>query len=594
MTIRLLDERTINKIAAGEVVERPASVIKEIVENSLDAGARRIEIRLAATEYTVVDDGRGMSAADLRLAVQRHATSKIQTAEDLGSLVTYGFRGEALPSIAAVSELTIRSRPAGEAVGYYLALAAGDIRGEGRVAMPAGTAVEVRRLFHNTPVRAKFLRSERTEQRRMFDAVERLALGRPDVAFRCTFEGRLILATPGTGDHREALLAASGVDLARQIEAARHEAGPLSVVALVGSPATARADRRGQGVWINSRPVYVPGMLEAAMAVYPHGLVPLRRFPLLYLFLTVPSAEVDANVHPTKAQVRLAGESEIISAVVRCMRTLGSEDDRRGEEQRGRPPTGPAWEPFPSAGRTAVASADGTSSAFPEVAAAADELALAGPDHLAVREGQPDHYLWPAMLSQLRPLGQSANRWVICDGPGGVYLVDQHAAHERVLFERLGSASEYSSDTQPSQLLAVPQPVELDAHDFSVWEAATGDLLAAGLGTEAFGGQSVVLRSVPAALARPGFDAAAFLRDVLGALAAENTRHSALAPHLRARRAVASCAAAVKAHQPLSGSELSALLADLASCHSPLRCPHGRPTVVRISHDELARRFGRT
>ncbi len=273
--IRLLDDATINRIAAGEVVERPASVVKELIENSLDAGARRIEVTLAEGSIAVRDDGCGMTAADLDLAVRRHATSKIQAAEDLARIRSYGFRGEALPSIASVSDLELRSRRPGDDVGSYLRLEAGEERARGPASMPPGTHVNVRRLFYNTPVRGKFLRTERTETGRAVLAVERLALARHDVAFRCEVNGRLVLATPGTGQPLETIAAVFGVEHARHVHRGwAGESGSAEVLALVGDPSTARSDRRRQGVFINRRPVWARAVLMWPPGHTPGGSCP--------------------------------------------------------------------------------------------------------------------------------------------------------------------------------------------------------------------------------------------------------------------------------------------------------------------------------
>jgi len=576
MSIRRLDDSTINKIAAGEVIERPAAVVKELIENSLDAGARRIEVKLDSGAIVVTDDGSGMSPDDLTLAVERHATSKIRAVEDLGRLDSYGFRGEALPAIAAVSDLTLRSRRESDEAGSNLHIVGGATASSGQEPMAAGTIVEVRRLFFNTPVRSKFLKTERTERQRMVAAVERLALGRPDVAFRCTLDGRLVLATPGGADYRQALLAVYGVDTARAVSicSSADQAG-RRVDALVGGPSTARGDRRLQGVWINSRPVLSRGLLEAANNAYPLGLTPGRGYPLIHLHVHVPPADVDANVHPTKAEVRLAATAELLALVVRAVRAVQSGDG--------------VTTTTPTAAETAPArpARPGTGTGRP------DGLAMppGAPEGQYVAETPAAWRFGTGVLGELRPLGQSGFSWIVCDGPGGLYLIDQHAAHERVLYEQLSAGG---GDGQATQLLAVPQPVELTASEHLTWQEGQAELALAGLRTEDFGGRTVLVRGVPATLLAGGVDGTSLLREVLAALANEQTRHSALRPELQARRAVASCAAAVKASSRLAPTELQGLLDALRRCQEPLRCPHGRPTIICLRHEELAGRFGRT
>jgi DNA mismatch repair protein MutL len=603
LAVRLLDEATINKIAAGEVIERPASVIKELIENSLDAGARRVEVRIERDCLAVADDGCGMAPPDLKLAVLRHATSKIAAVEDLSRLATYGFRGEALPSIAAVSELTIRSRRAEQAAGTSIVVRGGEVVETSSLPMAAGTQVEVRRLFYNTPVRAKFLRSDRTEQGRLLHAVERLAMARPDVAFHCTIDGRMALATPGTGSHLETLLAIAGIDTARAVRQAALCDGDRSVVALVGAPSTGAADRRRQAVWVNGRPVLVRGPLEAAQAAYPLGVVAGKRYPMIYLFYSLPAAEVDANVHPAKAEVRLAAGSDVVGLAVRAVRhalgTAGGQGDAATAAAEARRDSGPGAEP--TAGRQLAwgeALARQPAAMWPAVAgeAPAGHASPAGYP-LPASPPSPALGLSPALIAELRLLGQSGRRWLVGDGPDGVYFVDQHAAHERVLYEAMAAAERRATAADAggggSQPLALPEAVELDVSSYPAWLEVKDVLAAAGLATEAFGGRSVLVRAVPANIVGPGFSAAGFLRDVLLALEQDSARQSALAPQLRARRALASCAAAVKASQPLAAAEAQALLADLSRCGEPWRCPHGRPTIVRVGHDELGRRFGR-
>lgn len=568
--IRRLDEATINQIAAGEVVERPASVIKELIENSLDAGARRLFVQVDRDCLAVADDGSGMSPGEMLLAVERHATSKIGDAGDLERLSTYGFRGEALPSIAAISELTIYSRRPDLPAGSSLTVRGGRLLGTAAFPMAPGTRVEVRDLFFNTPVRAKFLRSARTEQSRLLEAVERLALARPGVAFHCTLEGRTVLSTPGTGSHLETLLAIAGLELARAVRQASVDQDRRAVLALVGAPSTAAADRRRQAVWINQRPVTVRGPLEAAQAAYPQGLAPGRRYPLIYLFFDLPPEEVDANVHPTKAEVRLAAAADVAGLAVRAVRQAF-----------------PAREALATPGLPVAREAGGQ--AYYQVPG--------WPPEPAGTEGPPQSA--PGAAPELRLLGQSGLRWLVADGPDGLYVIDQHAANERVIYEELaargggGEEGVTGGAAEPGQWLAVPATLELEPPAYPAWQEARGELARAGLVTEPFGGRGVLVRSVPLRAVGPGFDPAGFLMDVLRSLQQEEARGNALAPYLRARRAVASCAAAIKANQPLPPAEAQALLAGLARCAEPWRCPHGRPTMVRFGHDQLNRRFGR-
>jgi DNA mismatch repair protein MutL len=604
MRIAVLDEITRDKIAAGEVVERPASVVKELVENALDSGARRIEVRLgaAADEITVADDGCGMSAEDLQLSVQRHATSKLRTADDLTRISSFGFRGEALPSIAAVSELEIRTRQPGPEVGHRLCVTAGTVMSAGEAAAPPGTTVQVRKLFFNTPVRARFLGPARSEIARAVAVVERFALAHPEVAFRCESGDRLVLHTPGSGDYLEALLAIAGLGTAKEVRAGRASIGQSSALALVGSPATGRSDRRRQGVWINRRPVSVRGLLEASEAAYPFGVLPGRRHPLLYLMISVPPEDVDVNVHPAKAEVRLRGNSPVFALAVAAVRNAA---EAVGAVQ-AQAATG--FDIAPVAAGLDPALALASYSAVPAAARTAGQphapsgtlydrngIQGFGRDGLLPAAETPAAWdLWATDLSSLRPLGQVGARWLACDGPGGLFLLDQHAAHERVIFESLGDGS--PGAPSGSQPLAVPASVDLEPEELARWEGVAEVLSGSGLRTEHFGGNAVLVREVPLAFPPSGGSPESLLRDVLAALAGEETRgpgHHPLGPRLSAKRALASCTAAIKAHQQVSAQELQALLTGLAACREPWRCPHGRPTVILLSHSELERRFGR-
>jgi DNA mismatch repair protein MutL len=476
--------------------------------------------------------------------------------------------------------------------------------------MPPGTVVTCRRLFFNAPVRAKFLRSGRAELGRSVSAVQRLAFARCDVSFKCTVEGRLALQTPGNGDLRETVLAIFGLEAARDVlQVGSSDGKGSSVVALVGGPATGRADRRRQGIWVNRRPVAVRGMLEALETAYPLGVLPGRRHPLLFVFLELPPAEVDANVHPTKAEVRMQRQNDAFALAIS---TVGGV----AHAVRDAAPGGAvATDPDAAAETAAEASAE-TAAALHGAggrrrrqdagamhAGRPYQSAYSAPPQDIFRE-QPG--LWPdpaarasgpsgASLDLLRPLGQSGGRWLACDGPGGLYLVDQHAAHERVIFERLGLERAAVTAAQP---LAVPVAVDLDPAEFEAWRDLREALDASGLRTEHFGEKTILVREVPLSGTLPGAGGEAIapgdlLLDVLASMSGEAAAASALPPRLRARRAIASCLAAVKANQALSEPEMAALLKDLAACAEPWKCPHGRPTVVFLDHEELARRFGR-
>lgn len=593
--IRLLDPRTISQIAAGEVIERPASVVKELVENAIDSGAHRIRVELTDGGRTLIrvsDDGCGMAAEDAELSFVRHATSKIRTLDDLTGVRTLGFRGEALPSMAAVALVQMVTREAGAGSATLVRYEGGRLVGTEAAAGPPGTQVSVRNLFYNVPARLKFLRSEDTETGAAVEVVTRAALAHPDVAMTVEVGGRVTLQTDGRGDLLAAILAVWGRDLAGRLEAVSLRDGELGLSGYVGRPEAHRASRTRQLLFINGRPVHSPAMIRAFEDAYS-GLIPAGRRPVGVLFLDLPGEAVDVNVHPAKTEVRLAREREAFSfiraAVAKRLRggamigevaATGSgaavvRETAAGASLFGR--AGAAVEWGAGVGATGVG-AEGTALGGPRVA---------GPEGAATNGLD-----WP----DLRPLGQLHQLYLLAEGPDGLYLIDQHAAHERIIFDRLSAA-----DSGPVQELLVPITVELSAAEGEVYRRHQEALRAAGFLVESFGPRSLLIRGLPAAFGEGC--GPQDVRDVLDAIppaaasgaAPDGSSGDAAGPRLdHVRRAVAACRAAVKARNPLFRAEMEALLRDLAATANPLTCPHGRPTVVRITLDELNRRFGRS
>jgi DNA mismatch repair protein MutL len=556
------------RIAAGEVVERPASVIKELVENSLDAGAGRIDVEVVEGGLKLMrvsDNGSGIAAEELPLAFKRHATSKLSRDDDLNAVATLGFRGEALPSIAAVSELEAVSRAAGTASATLVRLEAGEVVESRPAAGPPGTSISVRNLFRRLPARLKFLRSASSEAGQIATVVSHYALAYPEVAFALTLDGRETFATTGSGSRRDAVAGVYGTGTAAgMIEVA--EAGENhSIEALIGSPSLSRASRSYITVFINRRWVRSRSLTFAVEEAY-RGLLQTGRFPIAIVDLRLPPAEVDVNVHPAKAEVRLRDERRIFGLVQRPIRAaLSGLAAATGYSEA------PAWP------RTAPAGL-----AAPEWR---PELRLTPSYPLEGARQQP----LPARIPVLRALGQAGTTYLIAEGPAGLYLIDQHAAHERVLFERI--RARLAAADPDVQALLTPVALELSPPQ----EALLGSLDAAlrehGFDVEGFGpggrGRGYLLRAVPALMRHD--DPAGAFAEMLDLL----TREDGPADPRDKVAASLACHAAVRAGQTLSVEEMRDLVMQLEECELAQTCPHGRPTMLHLSADELARRFSR-
>lgn len=600
--IHVLDAHTANQIAAGEVVERPSSVVKELVENALDAGSDRIVVEVedgGRKLIRVSDNGCGIAAGELRLAFDRHATSKLASIDDLDSLTTLGFRGEALPSIASVARLTMVTRVAAELAGASIAFAGGTVEDESDAAAPVGTTVTVRDLFYNTPAREKFMKSPASELARIVEVVSAAALAHPRVAFRLTSSGRELLATTGDGNLPAVIVAVLGSDIADCLRPLDHVTGDLSVRGFVVTPQINRSNRGGQFMFVNGRPIRSP-LLGHALAEACRDLLPQGRHPLAVIFIELPPSEVDVNVHPAKAEVRFANERLAHSAIYAAVRSALSSgamtDYRSGGE------AGSEW---PAAERTFSAGDDrgaGASRGAGPDAARGDWRPQSGEQPFfsyldRVRERPAGEWNQPAptepaaqpvrnSLAALVPLGQLRQTYIIAEGSDGLYIIDQHAAHERVLFERfLQPAAAYS------QALLIPLTVDLTPAELALIDELEEPLRALGFDLESFGGGAVIVRSVPAGVVEE-FGRAAFT-DLLAELAAGAEGESPLSARDRIVAALASCKAAIKAHDRLTPSAAASLLAQLGETANPWTCPHGRPTIIRFGPDELAKRFRR-
>jgi len=575
MPIRVLPPEVASQIAAGEVVERPASVVKELVENALDAGASSVSIALEGAGrqlIEVADDGRGIPADELPLAVARHATSKLSSAEDLFRILTLGFRGEALASIGSVARLTITSRTTDAPAATRLRVEGGRAADPQPVGAPVGTVVRVEDLFYNVPARLKFLKQDATERRQIDALVTRYALAYPQVRFRLGEGANLSLQTSGDGDRRAILAALYGVESARQmlevLAEEPGESGPgLRLDGYISPAGLTRSNRREITFFINGRWVQDSALTAALIQAY-HTLLMVGRYPLAVLFLQVDPAEVDVNVHPAKAEVRFRQPDRVFSFVQRAARrALLAYAPVPGLEPP--PPAASNWS-APAARQPAIDPAWEMPRTVGDSAPPADPAAAGA-----------------ARLPLLRLIGQVGGTYLIAEGPDGLYLIDQHAAHERVLFEKLMALRQDAP--QPGQALLQPAVVTLPPAAAKLLTDQLPVLASFGFDVQPFGPNAFQMRAMPALLGES--DPAAALRAVVEDFEEDETP---LQTEAEARIIARVCKrAAVKAGQALSAQEQRALLDGLEACASPRTCPHGRPTMVHLSVDMLERQFGR-
>ncbi len=583
MPIRILPPEVVSQIAAGEVIERPASVVKELVENALDAGARQIRVRILQAGrrlIEVADDGCGIEAEELPLAVQRHATSKIGRADDLYQLHTLGFRGEALASIAAVSHLTILSRPPHAPSGMRLRAEGGKILGIEPSGAPPGTLVRVEHLFYNLPARLKFLKTDLTERRAIDLLISRYALAYPQVRFTFQEGDQVLLQTAGDGDRRAILAALYGVEVARPLIEIEAEEDGWRLSGFVSPPGLTRSNRREITFFVNGRWIQDASLGAALLQAY-HTLLMVGRYPLAVLFLELPPQEVDVNVHPAKAEVRFRDADRVFRFVQRAVRrgllAGASLPELDAEMESLRPPAPAAapleWEIAHSEVPRAPAQTTPEADVLPPGAAAPVE--------------RPAAPLPSPTLPLLRLIGQVAQTYLVAEGPDGLYLIDQHAAHERVLFEKL--LTQLREQRLVSQALLEPVLVTLPPHQARLLEAQLPALERFGFEVVAFGPHTYQVRAIPALFS--GADPAQALRALVEDFEEDE---SPLQQEQEARLAARVCKRlAIKAGQTLSPAEQRALLEDLERCESPRTCPHGRPTMIHISVSLLERQFGR-
>ena len=564
MTIRVLDPQVVARIAAGEVVERPASVVKELVENSLNAGASQISVEVrggGVSLVRVMDNGSGIPAADVELAFDRYATSKIGSLDDLEAISSLGFRGEALPSIAAVAQVDIVTRAAGEPVGTYLSWQDGKVADRQSQGRPQGTTVTVKNLFRKVPARLKFLKSPATENSHIANVVSRYALAFPEVKFALFIDGKASLRTPGSGRLIDSIIEVYGLEVARSMLTIKDKGwedetvSSLVVTGMVGSPAISRSRRDYLSLFVNRRWTSSRWLAWAVEEAY-HGLLMSGKHPVAVINISLSPKEVDVNIHPTKSEVKFQNEHAVFSAVQKAVRRTLIEltPVPKIEEVAtayGAPPA-PGW----------------------ELPLSAEAGSIVTPPLLAPQT--------PAVtLPALRILGQLSSSYIIAEGPDGLYLIDQHAAHERILFERL--KDQRSRQEIEVQGLLQPVTFEVNPRQEAVLKFRCEDLAQFGFAIEPFGARTFLVRAVPALLASK--DWAEMVRELLDSEGGDWGERIAIS---------IACHGAVKAGQVLTDDEMRQLVRQLEQITMPHTCPHGRPTMIRLSLGQLRKEFGRS
>ncbi len=601
MPIRLLSPEVASQIAAGEVIERPASVVKELLENSLDAGARSVTIAVEEAGkklIEVADDGSGIPSDELELAISRHATSKLVRSDDLFSISTLGFRGEALASIGSVSRMTITSRVQNEKEGARLQVEGGTPGRLIKVGTTVGTTVRVEDLFYNVPARLKFLKSDTTERRATDSLVTRYALAYPEKRFRLSDGKNIVLQTSGDGDQRAILAALYGVDVAKQLFEIQSAEEGFSLTGFVSPTSLTRSNRREITFFINGRWVHDVSLNTALLQAY-HTLLMVGRYPLTALFLEIPPEEVDVNVHPAKAEVRFRNPDKVFSFVQRAVRRAllaYSPVPNVAPSLWGTTRTVPAEQPRHVGLDWAIGhdeqlpvSSNAQHASGSQSPVNSDQLSVSADGAEAI--DRPSSMVYsPAEVANiplLRLVGQIGATYLVAEGPDGLYLIDQHAAHERILFEKL--MIQHTLKNIPSQALLTPAVVTIPPQSANLLTTNLPILQHLGFDVEEFGPNTFQVRAMPALFM--GSDPSAALRALVEDFEEDE---APLQNEVEAKLAARVCKRmAVKAGQTLSTEEQRALLNDLEACDSPRTCPHGRPTMIHLSVDLLERQFGR-
>ena len=641
--VHVLDDNTINKIAAGEVVERPASVIKELVENAIDAHADRIEVEITAggTSFMrVSDNGIGMSRQDAELAILRHATSKIVKVDDLLTIGTLGFRGEALPSIASVSRFTLTTRQAGDELGTEIKISGGSLPEVGETGCGIGTTIRVEDLFFNTPARKKFLKTNNTEGGKINEFIVKLAISNPQIAFKLINNNKVAVSTPGNGDLKDTLQSIYGGTVGSALLPLEFEDEDIRLSGFVTKPSAIRSSRSWQTFIVNGRIIANRAIAKAIDNAY-HALIPKTGYPLVALNIQVPQNTIDVNVHPQKSEMKFEDEGRVFKAVYKAvLDAIRPKDEVRQLGQLGNMAAGveqaeidrhvahgmqeilleakdverasaaparyvPVYEerrPAAMQWREAAARMEVPKTAeppepepqpvfVPEAETVHEMVSVPVPEMKHVPESVSVPEPMPVendreQSCRMVPIGQVDNTYIIAQDADGLYIVDQHAAHERILFDRFSARA----GEIPVQQLLVHLMLDFSSHEAEIIEDNLAMLKELGFGMEPSGPKQFRLTEVPADV--PSGEAEDFIREILASL---EELHKPSAAELRqAAIATASCKAAIKAGFKLNFRQMEILLAELNDTAMPYTCPHGRPTIIKFSTDELAKMFKRT
>jgi len=554
MPIKVLATEIVSKIAAGEVVERPASAVKELIENSLDAGATQIAVEAQGGGVELIkvsDNGAGIPASELELAFHRYATSKIDDLSDLEKISSLGFRGEALPSIAAVAEVEILTQTPSETIGSYLHLRKGEVVGKESRARPQGTTITVRRLFRYFPARLKFLKSVNTENGHIAHLVSQYALAFPEVKFSLVLDKRPSLRTTGNDNLREVLSEIYGSEIAQRMLKVERKDGLAEVSGLTSPPSLARSNRNYLSFFVNRRWVRSPLLARATEEAY-RGLLMDGQHPVTVIDISLPAQELDVNIHPAKAQIKFCHEQAVFGSVQKAI-----------EEALARTPI--------ASSKTVPFSVSSGQWQSPRM----------------IMDNEPTFVVaqLPTMeLPVLRVLGQLANTYIIAEGPDGLYLIDQHAAHERILYDRI--SAQWAQKEVEVQGLLQPITIELSPREEETLRASKEFLAEFGFTIEHFGNRSYVIRAIPALMAR------ANIIEIISMLL-DNLASKELNPWEEKIAQSLACHGAIRAGQQLSNEEMRELIKQLEQTKQPRTCPHGRPTMIHLSSHQLEKEFGR-
>jgi len=555
MPIKVLESEIVSKIAAGEVIERPASVVKELIENSLDAGATQIALETQGGGVELIkvsDNGAGIPAPELELAFHRYATSKIGNLDDLEKISSLGFRGEALPSIAAVAEVEILTQTSSTPIGSYLHLRKGEVVHKESRARPQGTTITVRRLFRYFPARLKFLKSVNTENSHIAHLVSQYALAFPEVKFSLVVDKRHSLRTTGNGDLREVVSEIYGSEVAQRMLKVEQKGSPAKIGGLTSPPSLARSNRNYLSFFVNRRWVRSPLLTRATKEAY-HGLLMDGQHPIAVINISLPAQELDVNIHPAKAQIKFCYEQAVFGSVQKAI-----------EE---------------ALARTPIAS----SKAVPFSVSSGQWQS----PHM-IMDNEPAFVVaqLPTMeLPVLRVLGQLANTYIIAEGPNGLYLIDQHAAHERILYDQI--SAQWAQKEVEVQGLLQPITIELSPREEETLRASKEFLAEFGFTIEPFGNRSYMIRAIPALMAR------ANIIEIISALLDNLASKESLNPWEEKIAQSLACHGAIRAGQQLSNEEMRELIKQLEQTKQPRACPHGRPTMIHLSSHQLEKEFGR-